>query len=130
MIPVTDIELDNIEFTQEPTKTYALDIETGRIRGTTTGTDAMKQAIYLMLNTERYKYLIHSWNYGIELEDLIGKSKSYVFPEVKRFISEALLQDDRITLVDDFIFTESGNKLTVEFTVHTSVGDIETEVTI
>ncbi|MFQ8776837.1 MAG: DUF2634 domain-containing protein [Roseburia sp.] len=27
----------------------------------------MKQAIYNILNTERYQYIIFSWDYGVEL---------------------------------------------------------------
>ena len=34
--------------------------------------EAMKQAIFKIINTERYKYLIYDWDYGIELNDLIG----------------------------------------------------------
>lgn len=34
----------------------------------------MKQAIYKILQTERFEYLIYSWNYGIELNAVVGKS--------------------------------------------------------
>ena len=30
--------------------------------------EAMKQAIFKIINTERYRYLIYDWNYGIELD--------------------------------------------------------------
>lgn len=128
MIPTNDVELDNIEIQEQPTFTYALN--TGRIRGTTNGIEAIKQAVYLILNTERYKYLAYSWNYGVEIQDLIGKDKTFVIPELKRFVIEALAQDDRITGVDSFKFTSSGQEIKAEFTVHTTVGDIETEVVI
>lgn len=130
MIPTTDIELENITLVEQPTLTYALDAETGRIRGTIDGLEAIKQCIRLILNTERYKYLAYSWNYGIELESLIGQNNSYVIPELKRYIEEALTQDDRITSVEDFTFTSNGSALTAEFTVNTTIGDIETEVTV
>ena len=48
--------------------------------------EAMKQAIFKIINTERYKYLIYDWNYGIELNDLIGKPIPYVYAEIERRI--------------------------------------------
>lgn len=92
--------------------------------------DAMRQAVYLMLNIERYDNAIYSWNYGIELDNLIGKSKSYVYPEVERRIKEALLQDDRILTVRDFEFDSKGSAVTVRFTVNTLYGGFESEMTI
>ena len=34
-------------------------------------TEAVRQAAIKILNTERYENEIYSWNYGIELKDLI-----------------------------------------------------------
>ena len=53
------------------------------INGFTDGLDAMKQTIYMILNTERYQYIIYSWNYGIELIDLFGEPITYVCPELE-----------------------------------------------
>jgi hypothetical protein len=88
----------------------------------------MEQAIYLILQTERYQYVIFSWNYGIELEDLFGMPISWVIPEVKRRIQEALLHDTRIKAADAFSFevSEKG-KLLVRFTAHTVFGDVDIE---
>lgn len=130
MIPTTDTDLLTLEIEQQPGLTYALDIENNRIRGTVDGLDSVRQAVYLMLNTERYRYLIHSWNYGVELQNLIGQDPSYAYPEIKRCIQEALLQDDRITAVDDFEFESRGKKVRVTFTVHSIYGNTKTEVEI
>lgn len=130
MIPSTDTDLVTLEVTTQPTRTYAFDAESGRIRGTVSGLAAMEQAIYLILNTERYKHMIYSWNYGVELVELIGQPKSYAMPELKRYIEEALTQDDRISSVDSFEFTATRKTLQATFTVHTTFGDIETEVEI
>lgn len=130
MIPTTDTDLLTLKIEQQPGMTYALDIENNRIRGTVNGLDSVRQAVYLMLNTERYRYLIHSWNYGVELQNLIGQDPSYAYPEIKRCIQEALLQDDRITAVDDFAFESRGKKVYVSFTVHSIYGNTETEVEI
>lgn len=89
-----------------PNKTYRMMIDADRVQGTiTSDLEAVKQAVYKIINTERYKFLIYSWNYGIELDDLFGKPIPYVLPEIPRRITEALKQDDRITNVGDFDLT-------------------------
>ena len=61
--------------------------------------------------------------YGVELADLFGKPLSYALPEVERRITEALLQDDRITAVHDFTFTKGrGGRVTAAFTVESVFG--------
>lgn len=127
MIPVVDDELLTLEDETQPSLTYALDAENGRIRGKVDGLEAVKQAVYLALSTERFAYLIYSWNYGAELDGFIGQPKEYVLSEIKRRISDALLQDDRITAVDNFKFETKKNTVHVTFTVHSVFG--ETEVT-
>ncbi len=69
MIPKSNIDVSEIEIEEnQPSLTYALDIENKRIRGKTDNIEAVKQAVYLILNTERYDCLIFSWNYGAELK--------------------------------------------------------------
>ena len=92
--------------------------------------DAIKQAIYLILSTERYQYIIYSWDYGVELVDLIGKPMPYVMAEVPRRVKEALIQDDRIEDVVDFEFTKKGKQLHVKFTVVSNIGNIPTELEV
>ena len=86
--------------------------------------EAIKQAIYNILNTERYQYIIFSWDYGVELKDLFGKPIDYVMPEVERRITEALVQDDRIDSCDSFEFEKKGRKLLVTFVAHTKFGSV------
>lgn len=94
----------------------------------TDGLEAIKQAVYKILNTERYSYIIYSWNYGIELKDLFGQAMSYVCPELERRVTEALTQDSRITAVTDFEFdTSKRGVLSTTFTVHTDLGSFEAE---
>jgi len=87
----------------------------------------MKQAVYCILNTERFEHLIYSWNYGIELKHLIGENTTFVIPELERVITEALLQDSRITEVKDFDFEINKNEIKVKFTVITNIGEFEAE---
>lgn len=126
MIPVTNDNLQlDVEIENQPTKTYKLNLIDLRITGFVDGLEAMKQSIYKILNTERYEHLIYTWNYGVELVDLYGESSSFAYPEIKRSISEALLQDQRIKSVDGFTFTSIKGSVNVQFTVHTIEGDIE-----
>ena len=115
------------EFTiaSQPSRTYALVWERNVIQGYADEREALMQAIYLILNTERYQYVIYSWNYGIELMDLIGREKSYVLPELERRISEALLQDDRIMAVNQFQFAIEKKKYTVTFIVEHIYGSFD-----
>ena len=88
----------------------------------------MEQAIYKIIRTERYKYIIYSWNYGIELEDLFGMPVEYCIVELERRISEALLQDNRITAVHSFEFdteNERGTVLIKKFIAETLFGKIQ-----
>jgi len=128
MLPAVNDDLQkdfNIE--EETSYTYKLNLDESTIAGFVDGLEAMKQAIYLILNIERYEYLIYSWNYGIELADLFGQPTSFVLPELKRRITEALVQDSRILGVDNFSFETNKGKVHATFTVHTIFGDVEAE---
>lgn len=129
MTPKTsDILLNNIEeVTEQTSKTYYLNIEKNTIANFCDGIEAMKQTIYCILNTERFEHLIYSWNYGIELKHLIGENTTFVIPELERVIQEALLQDDRISEVNNFEFNVEKNSIIVKFTVITTVGEIQAE---
>lgn len=130
MTPNTEnnILINNVETViEQPNRTYYLDKEKNIISGFCDGLEAMKQTIYCILNTERFEYLIYSWNYGIEIKHLIGENSAFVVPELERVIKEALLQDTRIIDVNNFSFETAKNKIIVKFTVITTVGTIETE---
>lgn len=129
MIPNnTENELQNdFEFEEIPTNTFKLNSSYNQLYGFTDGIEAMKQAIYLILNIERYEYLIFSWNYGVELADLFGQPINYVMAELERRITEALLQDSRITNVNEFEFDHKKNKVFCKFKVHTIFGEIDSE---
>lgn len=128
MIPNTNDGLQqDFEIEQQPTKTYKLNRVDMGITGFVDNKEAMEQAIYKILNTERYSSLIYSWNYGIELVDLFGQPMSFVLPELKRRITEALTQDERIQSVDAFSFEVDKRKVHVTFTAYTIFGDVDVE---
>lgn len=116
MIPKSSINIElSPEESIETSRTYK--ISGNKIQGFTDELEALKQAIYKVLSTEKYEYPIYSFNYGIELDDLIGKDPVYVQVELKRRIKECLLQDERIISVDNFQFTRAGDELTCTFDV-------------
>lgn len=128
-VPESNLISPDAEITteQQPSLTYKIDFEQGRIVGLTDGLEAVKQAIFLILQTERYEYLIYSTDYGSELRGLVGKEPAYIQSELKRRITEALTQDDRIEDVTNFQTEINGDSATVRFTVVTTFGDFSTE---
>jgi len=134
MIPSTNGFLStDYTITEQPSLTYALsgiaDDSFGKytVAGQVDELESVRQAIYKILSTERYKYVMYSWNYGIELLDLYGEPITYVIPEIQRRIIEALLMDDRVNDVDNFIFDTKGRVISMEFEVYTVFGKIALE---
>lgn len=128
MIPQNEFEEEltaDFEEVVQPSRTYKLDLERKRIIGYADGREAIEQAIYKALSTERYDHLIYSWNYGAEIAKLFGQPIPYVYSELKSLITEALTQDDRIESVDAFSFSHVKNKVHVQFTANTIAGEIE-----
>lgn len=129
MIPsVSNLMIESLEVETQPSKNYKMHIQDNIISGTCDGLEAMKQVIYKILNTERYRYPIYSWNYGVELSDLVGEPVSYVCAEAERRITEALTQDDRIDKVSDFKFDITNkHEVVCTFVVRTIFGDVESQ---
>lgn len=118
----------DFEIREQPSFTYKMQIKGSILCGYTDGLEAVKQAIFKIIMTERYQYIMYSWNYGIELLDLFGKPMTYVCPELKRRISEALLGDDRIQSVDNFEFDfPQKGVVHVAFIAHTVFGNVQAE---
>ena len=126
MIPGGSSDVKIITVVEKPSKTFSLDASNNQIIGTVDDLEAVKQAVLLILGTNRFEHPIYSWNYGIESKKLIGRPMTLVVPELERYIKEALLQDDRISEVRDFSFRQQKRKLIVEFTVVSSKGSFAT----
>lgn len=129
MLPEIEDDLtEDYEVEEQPSLTWKLDTANERISGTVDEKESIQQAIYCILSTERYDSMIHSWDYGVELKELFDQPLGYVLPELKRRITEALLQDDRIQSVEEFRFnTEKKGIVTVSFTVGTNYGEVSVE---
>lgn len=129
MLPGIEEDLsEGYEIEEEPSLVWKLNENSNHIRGIADGIEAVQQAVYCILNTERYENLIYSWEYGVELESLFGEPLSYILPELKRRIEEALTQDDRIVGVRDFVFdTSQRGTVNAIFTIETIYGEMQTE---
>lgn len=118
---------DNVEFKLQTSNTYKLNIKKNNISGFIDEINAVKQAVYLILNIERYRYLIYDWDYGFEISDLIGQDIDIIQIEIQKRISDALKQDERITNVYDFIFKKINKILHVSFSINTIFGEYTEE---
>ena len=128
MIPTQNEITPDVEFIDQPSYTYSMNISGDNVIGNCTGLEAVKQSMYKILNTERYQTPIYSQNYGVEFTDLMGMPKNYCVPEIERRITDALLQDDRIKSVYDFKFTfPKKNIIYVTFKVDTTEGTTTAE---
>lgn len=124
--------LEDLEETEEmPSYTYAIHKDRARVTGYTDDLMAVEQAVYKILNTERYENSIYSTDYGIEVQDLYGGDVEWVIPELEMRIKEALMVDERIMDVRDFSFDIPEKRVIhVTFTVETTKGTLETETEV
>lgn len=130
MIPLLPT-ISNEQNLVQNTKSPLIDFDNKRFVGWADANDAVAQFVYTALNVERYENLLHSWQFGIERNDLYGMPTDYVVAELKRRIADALSVDERITAVDTFEFSIKGRTIAVKFVVHSIYGDdnFEYEVT-
>lgn len=127
MIPVTN-QLKEVDVITVPSKDFRMETGGEHITGICEELEELRQTIFCILNTERYRYPVYSWNYGIDLMDLYGKPTDYVMSELKRRITEALKQDDRIRAVEEFEFEVTGRQILVTFFVRTIYGGTTEEM--
>lgn len=122
-------EVNDFEFETQPDFTHKLNSE--KVAGYVDEIEAYKQAVYKILSTERYDYVIYSWNYGIELKDLFGQPIPYVIPEIERRVTEAVMQDDRTESVSGFEFdTSKRGVVSVTFKATSIYGQAEFNLTV
>lgn len=119
----------SLEHTEQPTNTFLIDWSSGQIIGLDDGLEAMRQAVDIILQNERFHWQIYDSNFGTELEDLVGEEYDYIVSELPRRIEEAFSLDNRILSVDNFTFSKQGQStLTVSFDVITVFGAFTEEV--
>jgi Protein of unknown function (DUF2634). len=91
-----------------------------------TENEALKVWIYKALKTERWRYRVYDNDYGIELEQFIGRrtNNSSSAGEVEQFISEALLANPYIKSIEDMQYSINGDSLSYEITLTTIYGSM------
>jgi len=111
------------------TRTFRIDWENKRIIGTIDGLEALSQHCKKMLLTQRHKYLIYDDDIGSEHETLIGADvpEEYIESELPRMITDALIGDNRIVDIRDFVQEKHGDERIVTFTIDSVYGEIEME---
>lgn len=133
---VEDI-VNEVSEASEPTFTWKINIDNedgmiGGIAGYTENAEAIKQQIYLLLNTQFGKHKIYDGTpYGVEKDDLIGMPIPYVIPEIERRYKDAITKNiPEVIGVGNFAFSIGENRrdvLIVKFTVSTIFGDYSVE---
>lgn len=121
----------SLTYVDRPTNTFMIDWSSRQISGMSSGLAAMRQAVDIILNTERFRWQIYSPNFGVELEELIGEEYDYVTSEIARRVEDAFTIDSRVLSVGNFVFTDQGQGvLKCVFDVSTIFGPVQAEVTV
>lgn len=125
------IPLDaNLSSASQPGLTWYIDRHTMRITGACDNYTAVRQAVEIILNTDRYRWQIYRPSSGTDYRYLIGANIGYVSSELKRRIIDALLMDDRVRGISNYIFSFSGDEMTADFTVNTIFGNFRQNVVV
>lgn len=119
----------SLRHTEQPTNTFLIDRSSGQISGMDEGLGAMRQAVEIILQNERFRWQIYDSNFGTELKDLVGEEYDYIVSELPRRIEEAFSLDNRILSVENFEYLKQNSGiLTVSFDVVTVYGTFSEEV--
>lgn len=111
-------------------KEYEIDFETGQLTGRiVTGLEAILVWAWLALNTAKYRYIQYSWDYGHELDTLIGQaSNENLETSVQTMLEECLLLNEHITGVGILEFNIEENKVAGKIKIITDYGEGELDV--
>lgn len=92
--------------------------------------EAIKIWIFKALQTERFRYLAYSNQYGLELERFIGKVMDVQerYSELKRCIIECLMVNPYIKSIQNMQFEQSGDKVVCSFDCQTVYGEVKIHV--
>lgn len=94
------------------------------------GAEAVKVWAWKALHTVRFRHEIYSWNYGNEVESLIGEAYSEELKESEaaRYVRECLLINPYITDVGSLTVGFAGDRLAVGGKLATVYGEVELSV--
>jgi len=121
----------SLQYVNKPSETFIIDWSSKQISGIDGGLSAMRQAVEIILQNERFRWQIYSSNFGSELEDLPGEDYEYIVSELPRRIQDAFSVDSRILSTENFMFQDQGNgSMLCSFDVITVYGTIREEVAV
>ena len=120
----------DIQLTSRPSRTWIIDRNTMQVGYMDEGLEAVRQAVEIALNVERFQWQIYNTNFGNELEELVGDDADYIQSELPRMVDDALSVDDRVIDTADYVFSVNGDSMTVSFTVNTVYGQLTEELLI
>ena len=131
VLPTSSINITGgVNFQNQPSLSWYINKETNRIEGTVDGQAAVRQAVEIILNVERFRWQIYRPYSGMEWDGLIGQDPGYVGAELQRRVVDALTVDDRVTSISDYDYTVDGSSLSAVFTVNTVYGSIAESVEV
>ena len=131
VLPTSSINISGgVSFQSRPSLSWYINKETNRIEGTVDGQAAVRQAVEIILNVERFRWQIYRPYSGMEWDGLIGQDPGYVGAELQRRIADAVTVDDRVTGISGYDYTVDGSSLSAVFTVNTVYGSIAESVEV
>lgn len=97
-----------------------------------TGKEAVKIWIWKAIKTARYRQEIYSWDYGSELENLVGQAYTPTLKEAEapRYLRECLMINPYIKAVKNITTAFQGDALAISCTVVTIYGEVDINVDI
>lgn len=130
-LPQADIDLSRgVVFQDQPSLTWIADPVTHRLRGRGDGYEAVRQAVEIIVNVERFRWQIYTPNFGTDLDGLLGNDPGFAASELQRRLADAFLPDSRILGISDFSYTFQDAALTAAVTVDTVFGKVRTTVEV
>jgi len=130
-LPQADIDLSQgVVFQDQPSLTWIADPVTNRLRGRGDNYEAVRQAVEVIVNVERFHWQIYTPNFGTDFTGLLGNDPGFVASELQRRLTDAFLPDNRILGISNFSYTFNDAVLTASVTVNTVFGQVNTTMEV
>lgn len=130
-LPQFDIDLSRgVVFQDQPSLTWIADPVTRRLRGRGDNYEAVRQAVEIIVNVERFRWQIYTPNFGVELDGLLGTEPGFAASELRRRLEDAFLPDNRILGISEFTYEFREGALAAAVTVDTVFGPVQANVEV
>ena len=115
------------EAEEKPSKTYKLDLVSGKITSLIDEKEAIEQYIRKAILTPRFKCLLYGSNYGSEIEAMVVANhwNRDIEKSIIPGLVKSALNDSRVLDVYNFSFEDGENCLYVSFSADTIFGTVE-----